>query len=172
MSRSGQIIGTMVLGGAITVGVIAAGPYLTLRRLNEGITKHEPLVVAECVDFEKLRASVKRQLRAKLDAMDSNPLAAMAKGVVAGASDSAVDLFVTPEGLEKVLADASFFSSLARPATGSSSPEVSKALSNAQTSFKSLSEFSAVIEPSSGIKLELVLEREWLRWRVVGVTLP
>lgn len=163
-------LGLLVVAGLGALGTIVAGPYMTLKRLGTALAARDSATIIECVDFERLRANTKQQLRLSSGAPDS-PFAAVASSIVSSASDALVDTLVTPQGLDKLLAGERLFSSLGEP-EGDLPSRVPNALANASTSFRSLSEFSAQIEPRSGMKVELVLGRERLTWKVVAVSLP
>jgi Protein of unknown function (DUF2939) len=162
--------------GVGIIGYVATGPYRTMRELGEALAARDTASVAECVDFPKIRESIKQQVtkgvseRSKTVFAD-NPIASLAASLATNLSDTLVDSLVTPKGLEQLLAGENALSQFA----GSSenrSIVASTAIDSARYSFRSLSEFTVTLEPKPNVLVTLVLAREGLSWKIVEIRLP
>jgi hypothetical protein len=165
----------------VTVGVsilvyAATGPYRTMREFGEALAARDVTSVAECVDFPKVRESIKQQVtkgvsqRSKTVFAD-NPIASLAASLATNLSDTLVDSLVTPKGLEQLLAGENVLSEFAGNSENRS-VVASTAIHSARYAFRSLSEFTVTLEPRPNVLVELVLVREGLNWKIVEIRLP
>jgi hypothetical protein len=94
----------------LAVGVYLGGPYYTLWRLVQAARAHDTKVVAQIVDFPSVRASLKPQLTAALQAQlerqkpkPSNLLEQIGAAIAPVFVGNAVDTVITPEGVAVML---------------------------------------------------------------------
>jgi hypothetical protein len=166
------LVGTSLLGLG---GYVALGPYRTMRAFSESLAARDSTGVAACVDFPKLRESLKVQLSEEINKRSKtvfaeNPIASLAAGLATSLSDTLLDSLVTPTGLEKLLAGEQLVSGLGT--SSSNHPvEFSRTLENASYSYESLSEFTVSFTPKPGVKITLILDRDGLDWKLAGVRL-
>jgi hypothetical protein len=180
MKQTGRFITALVVGGAtllVGLGVyVALGPYRTMRDFGESLAARDSTAIATFIDFPRLQASIKTQLAHDVDQRSKsvfadNPIAKLAASLATSLSDNWVDSLITPAGLEKLLAGERVFSTLSDAASPRTAL-VQQAIANASYSYRSLSEFAFLLEPKSGVKVEVALERQGLSWKIVGIKLP
>jgi hypothetical protein len=179
MNKRSRLILTVAIPVAVLItslgAYVALGPYLTVKALGESLAARDSAGVAECVDFPKLRDSIKAQvdsgvsLRSKA-LFAEDPIASLAAGLASSLSGPLVDSLVTPTGLEALLSGEQLLSSLGTKAPGATE-RVQAAISNARYSYKSPSEFTVELEPAAGTRVTLLLAREGLCWKVAGIEL-
>ena len=171
----------MLVGSLLGLCVyVAVGPMLLMRRFGESLSARDAAAIAECVDFPKLRESIKEQVNSSVKArsnslLGDNPLTALATGLAASLSEPLVDSLVTPAGLEKLLAGGQLLATLGTSSTDTAASRavaVPEAIAHASYSFRSPSEFVVTLEPKPKLLVELVVERTGLSWRISGVRLP
>ena len=90
-------------------GYVAAGPYITVAAIREGIANNDADKLTENIDFPLLRQNIKTQLNASAKAesertSDTNIFSALMSGFKAKLIDNMVDSIVTPEGIANLMA--------------------------------------------------------------------
>lgn len=177
--RSQWILAFAIPTGVLVASVgayVALGPYFTLKRFGDAIAARDAMALAECVDFPKLRVSIKKQIELGVEQRSKalfadNPIASLAAGLATSLSDPLVDSLITPSGFETLLSGNQILSSFGAKSPGST-VRVQGALSNARYEARSLSEFAVKLEPTQGAEVTLLLAREGLDWKIAGVELP
>lgn len=170
----------LLVTALVGVVYVALGPMRLMKRFGEAVAARDSAGIEACVDFPKLRASVKSEVSRKLSSgskaiFADNPLASLAAGLASNLTDPLVDQALSPQGLERMLAGERLLDALrAEPGTGTAERAVvvPQAFSSASYGFRGLREFSVTLTPRPNLKVELLLEREWLSWKIVGVKLP
>jgi hypothetical protein len=147
---------------------IFLGPYLTVRKLLNGVRERDAAKVSECLDYPALRESMKSELGKTVSESigADNPLAGIASGLTLTFGDALVDRFLTPEGLAMLMAGqkptlASRFSN---------APEAAL-LVGATYGYESFDEFVVKV-PSPGGAFRFVLTRSGLSWKLTRIELP
>ena len=94
----------------VAIGVYLGGPYYTLWRLVQAARAHDIRVVSQIVDFPSVRASLKPQLTAALQAQldkqkpkPQNLLEQIGAAIAPVFVGNAVDTVITPEGVAVML---------------------------------------------------------------------
>ena len=152
----------------VLVVIVAAiayfgSPYWTAYQMQQAAEAGDSAALAEHVDFERVRESLKPQARdrvaAEVDARAGDDDAVrLLGGLVGGAvADRAIETYVTPDGLARIMASAG--------AEGGGDSDVS-------LGYRSLDRFGIVLTAEQGDTTELILERDGLDWQVVEVKLP
>jgi len=162
-----------LLGVLGFLGYVATGPYRTLSTLRNALSQGDAALLAGCVDFPTLRQNLKTQLLARANTgvnavVPSGILAQIAGGIAGSVIDATVDSFVTPTGLNRLLAGASLVANQV-PSAGDLAPR--NQLENAQGSFESLNTFVVTVS-SSASQVVIELSRNGLDWQVSNVRLP
>jgi len=100
--HGGQI--TLLLLFAVLAGGFYATPYISVMRMRAAIEKRDTDAIAKYVDFPALRENLKEQIynAALADTAVSGEEAA-SNLFGAGLAEGAIDMFITPEGLEAIL---------------------------------------------------------------------
>jgi hypothetical protein len=130
------------------------------------------------VDFPRVRASLREQLNAQIGKsvakdMQDNPFAALGAMIGTVAVDRAVEAFVTPEGLQRLMESE-------LPAVGATEVADSRvaiarrAHDNIGLEWLSSSSIRVLVfeEGTGAVATTARLERAGLRWRVVDVEIP
>lgn len=165
---------------------VAAGPYMTIRAIQSAVQTQDAGELAEQVDFDSLRASLKAQMvdelirKAGAD-VQSNPFGAIALTMATGVVNGLVDGIVNPVGLTAVMQGRQLWKnskdSFERPpldATGEPLPNAEEPppLADAKLRYESASRFTATIHDDQGQPVVFVLKRDGLRWRLADIRLP
>lgn len=174
--RSGCMTGIfalILLGMLAVAGYVVTGPYRTLSTLRRALSQNDSALLAQCIDFPTLRQNLKTQLMARANSgvnaiVPNGILSQIAGGIAGTVIDATVDTFVTPAGLNRLLAGASLAASSA-PSAGSDSPP--NQLENAKGTFESLDTFSVAV-PAASTTIIIELSRNGLDWQVTNIRLP
>jgi hypothetical protein len=165
---------------------VAAGPYMTIRAIQQAVKAQDAGELAEQVDFPALRASLKAQMvdalirQAGPDAQ-SNPFGAIAMTMATGVVNGLVDGMVNPAGLSAVMQGKRLWKnsqeSFQRPpldANGEPLPQARERLplEDATMRYESTSRFTATIHDDRDQPIVFVLKRDGLRWRLADIRLP
>lgn len=164
----------LILGG----GYIAAGPYITVAAIREGIANNDAEKLAANIDFPMLRKNIKDQLNASAKAeseraSQNNIFSALMSGFKAKLVDNMVDSIVTPEGVANLMAGKKSLSS-DTPTSTPSAPEQERkdVFKDARFTYDSLDSFSIWIPNTKNGEMRLVLQRRGITWKLVNMSLP
>lgn len=178
MKSKGYVLAVLVASGALLgfAGYLTLAPYRTMKNFGEALAARDSVAISDCVDFPKLRDSVKGQFEKNVSARSKSlfaddPIASLAAGLATNLSDSVVDSLVTPQGLEKLLAGERFMATVGGSA-GNPATLDPETLAKARYSYRSFSEFTVTLEPKPGVSVEILLERAGLNWKITGLRLP
>lgn len=163
----------------LTLGAyVAAGPYLTIRAIQQAVQEDDTRALARQVDFPALRGSLKLQLddylvrSAGAEAQDS-AFGRLGLRLASGLAGGAVDAMVTPIGLAGIMEGRRVWRRVdvrAPPrAPGESAP---MPLRDAVHRYESPSRFTATVYDEAGRPVVFVLTRKGLRWRLSDIRLP
>ena len=98
----------VVLAISVGVAVFLVSPWWSIAGLMQSVRAGDKYRTELYLDFPRVRASLREQLNAQIgesmakDKQD-NPFAALGTMIGSVAVDRAVDLFVTPEGLQRLM---------------------------------------------------------------------
>lgn len=142
-------------------------PHRALQRIEGAARSGDTRALSERVDFPAVRASVKRQVVARIDqaaAANPNPLAALGSALAGALSEPAVDALVTPENVARMLRGENMGSVQA--------PKLQLDGSSVELGYRGIDRFEAVTAPAPN-GFTLVLARDgWFDWKLVEVVLP
>lgn len=176
-----KLIALSLLLVLVVVGLLAAGPFLTVNGIRQAVETQDSAALSKYVDFRALRSSVKAQLEddlaRRMDAeSQSNPLSAIAMQLAGGLTDGIVEAMVTPAGIGAVLEGRGMFRRLTGQAPAATAetrtPHPDDVLANARYAFQSPSRFTATVPNADGEPVVFVLTREGWHWRLSDVRLP
>ncbi|CAG0967443.1 hypothetical protein MYXO_01106 [Myxococcaceae bacterium] len=169
------MVGVLVGLGLAAVPVYRA-PHRAVEGLRAAVKARDSARLAEYVDFESLRESLKSGVSEKLHADASredeagNPFARFGAALATAVAGPFIDAIVTPAGLELLLAGRVVdYRSLPAP-DSPPPPAVSTSMG-----YEGPNHFVVVTTPTQGGSppLALVFRREGLlTWRLAGVRLP
>ena len=159
---------------------IAAGPYLTIRGIDNALKTRDIAALEKHVDFPKLRENVKQQVNDAIRAKAPKTSNSLIDGFISALTDSATDV-VSPLLVETIATPRGVFSILDghgvyKHATGdgqilSSSDEQTTPVNMKElsTRFDGINRFTATTRPYAGKPLVFVLERQGLKWRLTNI---
>jgi Protein of unknown function (DUF2939) len=167
-----------VLALAVGVSVFLVSPWWSIAGLMQSVRAGDKYRTELYVDFARVRTSLREQLNAQIGEsmakeMEDNPFAALGAMIGTVAVDRAVESFVTPEGLRRLMENK-------LPAVGAKEGSVSRAAiakrayDNLGLEWLSSSSIRVKIfeEGTHTVVTTARMEREGLRWRVVDVEIP
>ncbi|OOR85401.1 DUF2939 domain-containing protein [Moraxella canis] len=180
-------------------GYYAASPYLKLHQFKQAIDAQDVAPIIESVDFVRVKASVKEQIKTQMIAqspelsqmlaMPHEPtttnfedgFAMMGAMFAVAMVDGLVDTLLTPSMIEMVMQGQELNLGEQAQLYGANPNELSELSSNFRadafeydTAYRGLDEFHVTItKPDNQKTTTLVLERDGLfDWKVVDVILP
>lgn len=165
----------MVVGG----GYIAAGPYITVAAIREGIADNDAEKLTENIDFPMLRQNIKDQLNASAKAesernSENNIFSALMSGFKTKLIDNMVESMITPEGIANLMAGKKSLSPQ-QPTSAPSPPpsqELKDVFKDARFTYDSIDSFSIWIPNTKNGEMRLVLQRRGVTWKLVNMSLP
>jgi hypothetical protein len=177
MKRLLLLLGVIVL---VLAGVLASGPYLTLRGLANAVEQRDTSTLERYVDFPMLRANLRARLddymvrRAGPD-VQSNLVGALLLTAGQRLSGTAVDAMVTPTGIAALLEGHTLWKRASNDLESNdayAAPRAARPLEGASHRFESLSRFTATTHTPQGAPVVFILQRQGLRWKLVDIELP
>lgn len=180
----------------LMIGYLAAGPFLTLYRIQEGLTEKNTTTLEENIDFQALRTSIKTQLNQQMAQTTDNalggadnPMANLAKMFLSQAVDKIVEHSLTPKGLTNLMQGQAHPRKATETESGQQDktpePEPSPPTRNdsqpsdkvnlmdqADMTYDSLSQSSFWITNKKGQQTRIVFTRYGWRWKLSDIRLP
>jgi len=155
---------TLLGGGAL---YLYFTPHFALQEIEHAARGGDTAALAQRVDFPAVRASVKRQVVARIDrvaATNPNPMAAFGSALASALSEPAVDALITPDNVARMLRGETIGTV--------QGPTLHLDTSNVELEYIGFNRFQAVTAPAPA-GFTLVLSRQgWLDWKLVEVILP
>jgi hypothetical protein len=101
---------TLIVIGAVALLLLyVASPYFSLWRFGEALQAHDMNALAARVDFQKVRGSLKKQIRdhffGVLDRKKNDPVAQLLTSAEPSVLDRLIDAYVTPDGLATIISN-------------------------------------------------------------------
>lgn len=97
------LLAAALLLAVLFFGFLAASPYLTFYRIKQAVDAEDVQALATYVDYPALRADLKAQalaaINAELEKDKDNPLAGLGRVFAAGAAEKMIDALITPENI-------------------------------------------------------------------------
>lgn len=181
------IISVVVIAALALIGYVAAGPFLAMKGIAEGIAKKDSEKLSSHVDFPLLRQNLKEQMNAAMmknmkDDLKENPFSGLAMAFMPKLIDTMVDGYVTPSGLAAMMSGEkpdidNPMEHGKKEQEESAKPEkpkdVAKMFEDAKIGFDSLSQFSiAVKSKENDDEVKMVLTRDALEWKLSNILIP
>ena len=88
--------------------LLLSGPFLTLYSIKESIEEKDSITLSKNIYFPKLRSNIKVQINSSLsksisEKFNDNPIKFLAEGLSDIFVDEVIDVFLTPDGLERLI---------------------------------------------------------------------
>lgn len=170
-----KVVGIVGLILALIVGYAAAGPYLTVEAIKQGIVEEDSQKLSDNIEFVTLRKNVKKQLNDSIknfvaDDPEENPFAAMAASLASRYVDTVVISIVSPAGL------AALMEGRQPPAMNKGQnmapPNKENLFKYGKYSYDSISSFTVSVPNEEGSDARFILHRNGLSWRLVNLIVP
>lgn len=173
-----KLVFAAVALACLLLAYVAAGPWLTIRAIQDAVRTEDSRALSRQVDFPALRQSLRAQLS---DAMvreaganvQSSLLGAIGLRIAGSAAGAGVDTLVTPVGLSALMRGQRLWS-LAGGASPLRAPDPAPTapLEDAHYRYHSPSRFTATVRDERGRPIEFVLTRKGLQWKLSDIRLP
>nr|WP_239552821.1 DUF2939 domain-containing protein [Oceanisphaera litoralis] len=172
------------------VGYVVAAPWLTAYRISNAVDRRDSVALAEQVEFDAVRQSLKQQLNSRVlrelgADTQQNSFAALGAGLANIMVDSLLDAYMTPAGIERLMRGETPAPGI--PESGPPPPsntdgngsdagkpqaERKKLFSDARMGYRSLHRFVVTVTDDEGREAEFVLSRRGLEWKLTAILLP
>ncbi|MEX0899833.1 MAG: DUF2939 domain-containing protein [Gammaproteobacteria bacterium] len=155
------IIGFVIVA---LLAFVVAQPYITAYRMKLAADAKDSDKLAEFIDFEALRESVRPQVQGRVagetEGLSDDARVQAAIDAIGGAvAGGAVDKYVTPEGIAELM----------RRSEGSAGGESLEA----SAGYRALNRFAVELtDAENGRQVDLILTRQGLGWKLTEVHLP
>jgi len=178
MKKNILIVGLLLVAVG---GYVAAGPYITISAIKDGIVEKDSEKLSDNIDFPALRQNMKDQLNAQMmqnvaTELKDNPFAALAAGFASKMVDGIVDAFITPSGLAKIMEgkkpEIQKSNGGVKTETTNDAPNKEDLFKNARYSYDSMSKFSIYVPNDKGEEARFLLKRQDLSWKLVSIEIP
>lgn len=170
------LIGTVFSGAAIL-----GGPFLTVYAISNAVQKKDSEKLASHVAFGQLRQNLKTQFRQSLQNnaqinTANNPFGDIAMVFASTLIEGAVETFVTPEGLEKiVLGKVPTLNAINSATSDAGDKMVTEGARKKQEyryKYQSLNRFSVWLVNQNKQETQFVLTRKGLSWKLTNIIFP
>lgn len=168
----------VVLAVSVGVAVFLVSPWWSIAGLVQSVRAGDKYRTELYVDFPRVRTSLREQLNAQIGEsmakeMQDNPFAALGAMIGTVAVDRAIESFVTPEGLQRLM-ESKLPAVGAKESSDSRVAIARRAYENIGLEWLSSSSIRVLIfeEGTGAVATTARLERDGLRWRVVDVEIP
>ncbi len=160
---------------ALIVGYAAAGPYLTVAAIKQGVVDNDSNKLSDNIEFVTLRKNVQKQLNDSIkdfiaEDPEENPFAAIAASLASRYVNSVVDSIVSPAGL------AALMQGRQPPAIDRGQnvapPKKENLFKYGKYSYDSISSFTVSVPNEKGSDARFILHRNGLSWRMVNLIVP
>lgn len=155
---------------------VAAGPWLTVRGIEQAIRNDDTRALARQVDFPALRANLRAQAEDHIarqygDLARSNVFGRLGLRVASGLAGGVVDAMATPVGLAALMEGRRVWSRLdgSPPARSLDETQRPEPFRDARYRYESTSRFTVTIDDERGQPLVFVLTRKGLHWRLSDI---
>ena len=171
--------GKLVVGLAaiLIAGYVVASPLITVYQMKSAAEKNDGEALSEHIEFPSLRQSIKDQVNAmfveKLENdknLKGNAFAGLAMVFAGALVEKAVDVYVTPAGISKIMAgEMVSLGELGQSSEGKTKKEPFK---NASFSYESTDKFVVTVANKSEEPVRFILRRQGLNWKLTDIRLP
>jgi len=153
-------------------------PFISLYQLHQAIAQHNRKEIEAGVDFDSLRNNIKPQVRTKVsDGLEkslggknfiSSSITNLGMAFASPVVDHKVDEAISPEGLQKLLAD------IQKPNGNKDDFGAVEQLKTIKFGYKNLDQFNLqLLDPSSKRPISITMKRhQLLDWKIAAIKLP
>ncbi|QXL83511.1 DUF2939 domain-containing protein [Comamonas sp. NLF-1-9] len=178
-----KILAPLLAAGVLLAAWFIAAPWLTVYQIGNAAQSRDAQALAEHVDFASVRQSLKDQIKAMMldkvareDGGALNPLAALIAPLAGAVVDGAVDAYLTPAGLARLMAGTAPREGAAKPGGEAGTPEDGEAgagrpLAGADMGYAGMHRFIVTAHGRRG-DTRFVLRRQGLGWKLSEIILP
>jgi hypothetical protein len=181
------VLAIIIVLTLVFAGYVAAGPYMTLGNLRQGVAAKDEALLAANIDFPALRENLKAQLKASIakavapepDAAEENDqvsqfkknLSDMGAEFAEKFAGKMVDALVTPAGMAKIAGNQLTLAPNAQPTPSAHDNDVF--LKDAKVAFQSFNTVYVIGPGQEGSDpVKFVLTRQGAKWRLTNILLP
>lgn len=164
------------------LGYVAAGPWITIAEIRQGVETRDSERLTANIDFPSLRKNVKMQFRSALiergQRESENAALGLALAGLGGALvDGIVDTALTPEGLAALMSGQEQAVLTTSPGTEAHNPQAQQQskpelFADARYTYDWHDRFSVWVPNDDGSEIRFILARQGLSWRLSNVVLP
>ena len=156
---------------------LGLGPFLTLYSIKESIEEKDSSKLSQNIYFPELRSNLKNQINLSLSdrinkKLNDNPLKFLAEGLADIVVDETLDIFLTPDGLGRLIDGEDPSSIIRNNKKLDTEGEGIEVLESIEFKYQSMNRFIVLIETVNKKQIILHLDRFGIRWKLVNVILP
>ena len=157
--------------------LLLSGPFLTLYSIKESIEEKDSITLSKNIYFPKLRSNIKIQINSSLsksisEKFNDNPIRFLAEGLSDIFVDEVIDVFLTPDGLERLINGENPSSIIKNKKNSNQNNEQIKPFESIEFSYHSFNRFVVFINTKNQKVIRLHLDRFGLSWKLVNIILP
>ncbi len=177
----------LLIIGALGYGV--AAPWITVYQIRDAADQRDSQALAEQVEFDSVRQSLKDQLNAKVQRelggdIKQNPFAALGASLANMMVDGLLDTYMTPAGIARLMRGETPAPGIpeSRPeppsdngggaGSDTSGTERKKLFADARMGYRSLHHFVVTVTDDRHRQADFVLSRRGLDWKLTAIVLP
>jgi hypothetical protein len=156
---------------------LGLGPFLTLYSIKESIEEKDSSKLSQNIYFPELRSNLKNQINLSLSdrinkKLNDNPLRFLAEGLADIVVDETLDVFLTPDGLGRLIDGEDPSSIIRNNKKSDTEGEGIEVLESIEFKYQSMNRFIVLIETVNKKQIILHLDRFGIKWKLVNVILP
>lgn len=165
------------LTAILIAGYVVASPFITVYQMKSAAEKNDIEALSEHIEFPSLRQSIKDQVNSMLveklandKNLKGNAFAELAMVFAGSVVDRAVDVYVTPNGISKIMTGEKV--SLGEMGQSSEGQVKKEPFKNASFSYESTDKFVVTVANKSDEPVRFILRRQGFSWKLTDIRLP
>ena len=172
-----KILISLLLFFVLVSTFLGLGPFLTLYSIKESIEEKDSSKLSQNIYFPELRSNLKNQINLSLSdrinkKLNDNPLRFLAEGLADIVVDETLDVFLTPDGLGRLIDGEDPSSIIRNNKKLDTEGEGIEVLESIEFKYQSMNRFIVLIETVNKKQIILHLDRFGIKWKLVNVILP
>lgn len=172
-----KILISLLLFFVLISTFLGLGPFLTLYSIKESIEEKDSSKLSQNIYFPELRSNLKNQINLSLSdrinkKLNDNPLRFLAEGLADIVVDETLDVFLTPDGLGRLIDGEDPSSIIRNNKKLDTEGEGIEVLESIEFKYQSMNRFIVLIETINKKQILLHLDRFGIKWKLVNVILP
>ena len=172
-----KILISLLLFFVLVSTFLGLGPFLTLYSIKESIEEKDSSKLSQNIYFPELRSNLKNQINLSLSdrinkKLNDNPLRFLAEGLADIVVDETLDVFLTPDGLGRLIDGEDPSSIIRNNKKSDTEGEGIEVLESIEFKYQSMNRFIVLIETVNKKQIILHLDRFGIKWKLVNVILP